>query len=108
MADAARLVQGPCFHLATTKMDLDITNCNPPQGWAKLLFSTRFNGRYLLLALVSALPVLSGCNGCNSGSTTGPGAATSADELLRRMVTAYQEAKTYEDRAKVRVSYKQK
>lgn len=62
--------------------------------------------KWLFLLLCSALPLAAGCKGCNSGGNIGRPAPLSAEKLLEKMVTAYQEAKSYEDRGQVVVSYK--
>lgn len=59
--------------------------------------------RLATLSLVALLPLVCGCNGCQVG---GLGTKPAPDEILKRMVTAYREAKSYEDKAVARVSYK--
>ena len=59
----------------------------------------------LALPLAAVLPLLSGCNGCNSANV-GIGRSNTPDEILQGMVKTYQAAKTYEDRGKVHVEYR--
>jgi hypothetical protein len=60
----------------------------------------------LVLSLAAILPLLSGCDGCNSAAVKKPAQAETPDEILQGMVKAYQAAKTYTDQGKVRVEYR--
>lgn len=61
----------------------------------------------MLLALTLGMP---GCGGPGQTSNTGPGESsgdsTQADNVLRRMVKAYQRADSYSDEALIRVKYR--